>query len=138
MDAKTRVGKTDENAAMLLALMWHFAGNGKGEKDMVILPYKDRLVLFSKYLQQLVMESLGKERDLAGNVVHQGHRRLREQRIDRPACLCAAVAGRRAEFLCHVHRGPEGPGRRPVRSRAGRHKRRLSAGFPARDSRGAL
>jgi glucose-6-phosphate isomerase len=39
---------------------------------MVILPYKDRLVLFSKYLQQLVMESLGKERDLAGNVVHQG------------------------------------------------------------------
>jgi glucose-6-phosphate isomerase len=72
MDARTRVGKIHENAAMLLALMWHYAGNGKGEKDMVILPYKDRLVLFSKYLQQLVMESLGKERDLAGNIVHQG------------------------------------------------------------------
>jgi len=72
MDAKTRVGKTSGNAAMLLALMWYFAGSGKGAKDMVILPYKDRLVLFSKYLQQLVMESLGKERDLAGNVVHQG------------------------------------------------------------------
>jgi glucose-6-phosphate isomerase len=72
MDAKTRVAKIGENAAMLVALMWHFAGNGKGEKDMVILPYKDRLVLFSKYLQQLVMESLGKEKDLAGNVVHQG------------------------------------------------------------------
>ena len=72
MDAKTRVGRTAENAAMLLALMWHFEGKGKGEKDMVILPYKDRLVLFSKYLQQLVMESLGKERDLDGNVVHQG------------------------------------------------------------------
>jgi glucose-6-phosphate isomerase len=39
---------------------------------MVILPYKDRLALFSRYLQQLVMESLGKERDLVGNVVHQG------------------------------------------------------------------
>ena len=39
---------------------------------MVILPYKDRLMLFSKYLQQLVMESLGKEKDLEGNVVHQG------------------------------------------------------------------
>ena len=39
---------------------------------MVILPYKDRLMLFSKYLQQLVMESLGKEKDLDGNVVHQG------------------------------------------------------------------
>jgi glucose-6-phosphate isomerase len=72
MDAKTRVGKIEENASMLLALMWYFAGNGKGQKDMVILPYKDRLVLFSKYLQQLVMESLGKEKDLAGNVVHQG------------------------------------------------------------------
>jgi glucose-6-phosphate isomerase len=39
---------------------------------MVILPYKDRLELFSRYLQQLVMESLGKERDLDGKVVRQG------------------------------------------------------------------
>ena len=39
---------------------------------MVVLPYKDRLELFSKYLQQLVMESLGKERDLDGDVVNQG------------------------------------------------------------------
>src|SRR5204862_3761805 len=52
--------------------MWFYAGNGRGEKDMVILPYKDRLMLFSKYLQQLVMESLGKEKDLEGNIVHQG------------------------------------------------------------------
>src|SRR4051812_43362003 len=72
MDEKTRATETGKNAAMLLALMWHYAGNGRGEKDMVILPYKDRLMLFSKYLQQLVMESLGKEKDLDGNVVHQG------------------------------------------------------------------
>jgi glucose-6-phosphate isomerase len=39
---------------------------------MVILPYKDRLALLSRYLQQLVMESLGKEKDLDGKVVHQG------------------------------------------------------------------
>jgi glucose-6-phosphate isomerase len=39
---------------------------------MVILPYKDRLLLFSRYLQQLIMESLGKERDLTGNIVNQG------------------------------------------------------------------
>src|SRR6202011_3471939 len=32
----------------------------------------DRLALFSKYLQQLVMESLGKEKDLDGKIVHQG------------------------------------------------------------------
>jgi glucose-6-phosphate isomerase len=72
MDGKTRELPMMENASMLLALMWHFAGNGKGEKDMVVLPYKDSLVLFSKYLQQLVMESLGKEKDLDGKVVHQG------------------------------------------------------------------
>ena len=72
MDQATRIPETRCNPAMLLALMWHHAGAGKGAKDMVILPYKDRLVLFSKYLQQLVMESLGKEKDLDGKTVHQG------------------------------------------------------------------
>jgi glucose-6-phosphate isomerase len=72
MDAVTRKPVTTENPAALLALMWHYETSGKGLKDMVILPYKDRLLLFSRYLQQLVMESLGKEFDLAGNVVNQG------------------------------------------------------------------
>lgn len=72
MDAQTRMPDVSRNAAMLLALMWHYAGKGRGSKDMVILPYKDRLMLFSKYLQQLVMESLGKEKDLEGKIVHQG------------------------------------------------------------------
>lgn len=72
MDERTRTADAVQNAAMLLALMWYYAGNGKGEKDMVVLPYKDRLLLFSKYLQQLVMESLGKEKDLDGDIVHQG------------------------------------------------------------------
>jgi glucose-6-phosphate isomerase len=39
---------------------------------MVVVPYKDRLELFSKYLQQLVMESLGKALDMDGNTVNQG------------------------------------------------------------------
>lgn len=72
MDTVTRVKEVTQNPAALLALMWYFVTDGKGSKDMVILPYKDRLMLFSKYLQQLVMESLGKERDLEGKVVHQG------------------------------------------------------------------
>jgi len=72
MDDRTRATSATQNASMLLALMWYYAGKGRGEKDMVILPYKDRLALFPKYLQQLVMESLGKEKDLDGNVVHQG------------------------------------------------------------------
>ena len=71
-DQTTRTQNVNENPAMQLALMWFHSGNGKGAKDMVILPYKDRLALFSKYLQQLLMESLGKEKDLDGNVVNQG------------------------------------------------------------------
>jgi glucose-6-phosphate isomerase len=39
---------------------------------MVVLPYKDRLALLGRYLQQLVMESLGKRLDLAGRRVDQG------------------------------------------------------------------
>jgi glucose-6-phosphate isomerase len=72
MDAATRVQDLKNNPAALLAFCWYCAGNGKGTKDMVILPYKDSLLLFSRYLQQLVMESLGKEKDLDGNVVNQG------------------------------------------------------------------
>jgi glucose-6-phosphate isomerase len=72
MDAETRKREGDGNAAMRLALCWYAAGNGRGEKDMVVLPYKDSLLLFSRYLQQLVMESLGKRFDLEGNEVNQG------------------------------------------------------------------
>ena len=72
MDERTRANDFQQNAAMLLALMWFYVGNGRGEKDMVVLPYKDRLLLFSRYLQQLVMESLGKGKDLEGKVVNQG------------------------------------------------------------------
>ncbi len=72
MDITTRRPDIKTNPAALLALAWYAAGNGKGEKDMVVLPYKDSLLLFSRYLQQLVMESLGKEKDLDGNTVYQG------------------------------------------------------------------
>jgi glucose-6-phosphate isomerase len=71
-DRSTRNTVTRENPAALLALSWFHATAGRGAKDMVILPYKDRLILFSRYLQQLIMESLGKERDLDGNAVLQG------------------------------------------------------------------
>ena len=72
MDVATRQREMLRNPSALLALMWFHAGGGRGQKDMVILPYKDRLMLLSKYLQQLVMESLGKEKDLSGAVVNQG------------------------------------------------------------------
>lgn len=72
MDRWTRTSDPRQNPAAMLAIAWHVLGSGKGLKDMVILPYKDRLALFSKYLQQLVMESLGKQLDRQGHVVEQG------------------------------------------------------------------
>ena len=71
-DELTRIPNVSKNPAALLALAWFKSGNGRGEKNMVVIPYKDRLELLSKYLQQLIMESLGKEKDLLGNVVNQG------------------------------------------------------------------
>ena len=71
-DEATRQREVSKNPAALMALMWHHATGGRGQKDMVVLPYKDRLLLFSRYLQQLIMESLGKRLDLQGNRVDQG------------------------------------------------------------------
>ncbi len=71
-DESTRKKNSRTNPSALLALAWYHATGGCGKKDMVILPYKDRLQLFPKYLQQLIMESLGKERDLNGQIVNQG------------------------------------------------------------------
>jgi glucose-6-phosphate isomerase len=65
-DAATRNRQTRANPAALLALMWYHATGG------LVLPYKDRLLLFSRYLQQLIMESLGKQLDLSGERVEQG------------------------------------------------------------------
>ena len=72
MDAWTRHASWRENPAALLAGCWYLIGNGRGERNMVMLPYSDRLVLMSRYLQQLVMESLGQRLDLDGRVVEQG------------------------------------------------------------------
>lgn len=71
-DSVTRTPDVQGNPAILLALEWFYSGNGTGEKTMVVLPYKDRLELLSKYLQQLVMESLGKQLDRDGKTVNQG------------------------------------------------------------------
>jgi len=72
MDELTRRSDPESNPAALLAAAWYIIGDGEGKKDMVVLPYKDRLELFSRYLQQLVMESLGKAEDREGNRVEQG------------------------------------------------------------------
>ncbi|MEM6790823.1 MAG: glucose-6-phosphate isomerase [Myxococcota bacterium] len=67
MDVATRKEPAQNPAAWLAASWFHARG-----KAMVMLPYKDRLALISRYLQQLVMESLGKARNRQGDEVHAG------------------------------------------------------------------
>lgn len=71
-DVVTRRVHMIENPAALLAAMWHFARKERNQRNMAILPYRDRLSFFSRYLQQLVMESIGKERSRTGLIVHEG------------------------------------------------------------------
>jgi len=71
-DECTRQRDIAKNPAALLALAWHKAMTGGQRRAMVVLPYRDRLALLGKYLQQLVMESLGKRLDRSGHVVHEG------------------------------------------------------------------
>ncbi len=72
MDSLTRKSNIYANPSALLAAAWFYSGEGKGLRDMVVIPYQDRLEVFSKYLQQLVMESLGKQNDRQGVKVNQG------------------------------------------------------------------
>jgi glucose-6-phosphate isomerase len=72
MDRTTRQRSMAANPAVLMALMWYWLGDGRGGKRMVVLPYKDRLALLPRYVQQLVMESVGKRHNRRGEVVEQG------------------------------------------------------------------
>jgi glucose-6-phosphate isomerase len=61
MDEATRSTSMETNPALLLATVWFDTVEDKSLRNMVVLPYCDRISLMSKYLQQLVMESIGKE-----------------------------------------------------------------------------
>ena len=128
-DAATRVHETLRNPAALLALMWYVATDGKGKKDMVVLPYKDRLLLFSRYLQQLVMESLGKQSRPRRQTRRPGNRGLRQQGLDRSARLRAAIARRREQFLRHVSFASSNPAARPSKSSPASPRAIISTAF---------
>ncbi len=72
MDSCTRRKDIRRNPALMMAAMWHKAVSRDHTAILVILPYKDRLSLMARYLQQLIMESLGKKYNRAGEIVHHG------------------------------------------------------------------
>ncbi len=120
MDAWTRHTAWRANPAALLAGCWHVVGQGRGDKNLVVLPYSDRLLLLSRYLQQLVMESLGKHLDRKGHVVDQGITVLGNKgSTDQHAFVQQLRDGRRDFFATFVQILDDGTGdRRPVQGNA--------------------
>jgi hypothetical protein len=107
---------------------------GHGARAMVMLPYADRLVLLSRYLQQLVMESLGKRLDRQRPRGRPGPHRLRQQGLHRPARLRPAAARRPRQLLRHLRPRPRrrDHDRRRARRHLRRLPRRLLSGHPRR------
>lgn len=70
-DEVTRQPDPMANPAAQLAMAL-FSCRQRGKRNLVVLPYSDRLSLLTRYLQQLVMESLGKAVNRQGDVVAEG------------------------------------------------------------------
>lgn len=103
------------NPSLLLALVWLAETGGAGGGLMAVLPYKDRLSLFAKYLQQLVMESLGKELDLAGREVRQGLAVLGNKgSSDQHSYVQQLVAGPRNAFVVFIEALADRAGASPI------------------------
>jgi len=103
MDELTRRNDSN-NPALLLASAWLSANTPQNPRAMVVLPYKDRLALLARYLQQLVMESIGKSHDMQGREIRHGltvygnkgstdqHAFVQQLRDGPDDCFCTFVA----------------------------------------------
>jgi glucose-6-phosphate isomerase len=71
MDAHVLEAPVERNLAAWQALAWVFNRDALGYDSLAVLPYDQRLALLPEYLQQLVMESLGKSVTVAGEPVQR-------------------------------------------------------------------
>ncbi|MGP1366351.1 MAG: glucose-6-phosphate isomerase [Schwartzia sp. (in: firmicutes)] len=72
MDGHCRGADVWQNPAMLNAALKYIAAETYGRDIEVMMPYGDDLKSLAEWYVQLLAESLGKERDRAGRVVHYG------------------------------------------------------------------
>jgi len=72
MDLALKNTDINENIAAQNALIHYLLDTKKGKKMSVMMPYSSRLKYVSDWFVQLWAESLGKEKDLNGNIVNIG------------------------------------------------------------------
>ena len=90
MDDLTRNSDFTKNPAAMLALSWHYLTDGRVQKIWSSCLQRQARII-CQVSQQLIMESLGKEKDLEGNLVHRGNFRLCNKGSTKSACLCPAT-----------------------------------------------
>lgn len=72
MDDWTRTPHWHENPAAMMAGLWRVLHRASRPRNMVVLPYADNFGVLSRFMQQIVMESVGKDTDLDGQRVRHG------------------------------------------------------------------
>lgn len=72
MDTACLQADFDRNPAARLALAWHAEFVSGSRSNLVVLPYADLLAALPRFLQQLLMESLGKGAARDGSTIRQG------------------------------------------------------------------
>lgn len=103
MDQWTRQEDPALNPAARIAALWYSLGQGKGNRNWVVIPYSDRLALLGKALQQVFMESLGKGRTRKGEVTQQGVTVYGNKgSSDQHALMQQLVEGRDDALVCLV------------------------------------
>jgi glucose-6-phosphate isomerase len=96
MDAHFRTAPLDRNAPILMALAQIFNRDGLGRSIRAVCPYAQRLHLLAAFLQQLEMESNGKQVRTDGTPVTHG---------TAPAVFGDAGTNGQHAFYQHLHQG---------------------------------
>ena len=106
MDEHFRTAPFEQNLPVLMALLGIWYTNFFGAQTVAVLPYEQYLKRFPAYLQQLTMESNGKQRDArrrAGRVRDEPDL-LGRARHQRPALLLSAHPPGHAAHPVRLHR----------------------------------
>lgn len=91
-----------QNPALQLAALFH-QQSADGIHGLVMQPYSDALSLISRYLQQLIMESIGKNLDRKGESVEAGILVLGNKgATDQHALMQQILDGRRDALCCFL------------------------------------
>ena len=120
MDEHFRISEPAANMPVLLGLLTHWYYHAYGTESHAVLPYVQNLHLFPAFLQQLDMESLGKQVDRDGNKLdsqsggiiwgsagtngqHSFHQLLHQGTRLIPADFIAALESHSSNREAHLH-----------------------------------